>query len=97
LFTGEAHRKPPIGIVKDWTSESLLPVRQAYQDPATGLRITRGAKSGDDRWARSPAVANRRLYQAGARLAPAGLAGALDRVRVVDAFASLADPARGVS
>jgi hypothetical protein len=69
MDTPQARSAADVGDIEDWATESLLAAREAYQDPATGRRIKPGAKLGDDYQARSLPVAERRLYQAGARLA----------------------------
>lgn len=69
MDTGEARSAAMGGTVEDWATESLLAAREAYYDPATGQRMKPGAKLGDAYQARSLPVAQRRLYQAGARLA----------------------------
>jgi hypothetical protein len=48
---------------------SLLAAREAYQDPATGMRIRPGARLGDAYQESSLPVVRRRLYQGGMRLA----------------------------
>ena len=69
MDTPEARKTAQAGAVEDWATESLLAARLAYQDPATGRRITPGTKLGDGYQVASLPVARRRLYQAGVRLA----------------------------
>jgi hypothetical protein len=69
MDTAEARAAAAKGTVEDWTTESRLAAREAYQDPATGQRMKSGAKLRDDYQERSLPVAKRRLYQAGMRLA----------------------------
>jgi nuclease S1 len=69
MDTPEARGHTMAGAVEDWARESLLAARQAYQDPATGQRMKPGAKLGDAYQDANLAVAKRRLYRAGARLA----------------------------
>jgi hypothetical protein len=69
MDTEDARRRAQAGTVEDWATESLLVARQAYQDPTTGQRIKPGAKLGDAYQAANLPVAQRRLYQASARLA----------------------------
>jgi nuclease S1 len=57
------------GTVEDWATESLLPAREAYQDPRTGKRITSGTKLGDEYQAKNLPVLRQRPAQAGAQLA----------------------------
>jgi S1/P1 Nuclease len=57
------------GAVEDWATESLLAVRQAYQVPETGKRLTSGQKLGDAYLNANLPVVRKRLYQASVRLA----------------------------
>ena len=57
------------GTVEDWATESLLAAREAYQDPATGMRIKPGTKLGREYYEKSLPVAKERMYRAGVRLA----------------------------
>jgi hypothetical protein len=57
------------GSIEDWATESLLAARQAYQDPATGMRIKTGAKLDNAYHDASVPVVTRRLYEGGLRLA----------------------------
>jgi hypothetical protein len=47
MDTTEARKAAQAGAVEDWATESLLASRQAYQDSATGRRITPGADLGE--------------------------------------------------
>jgi hypothetical protein len=58
-------RPPSVPIA----TESLLAARQAYQDPATGLRIEPGARLGEAYYDANPPLAKRQMLRAGARLA----------------------------
>jgi nuclease S1 len=69
MDTDEARKTAQAGAVEDWATESLLAARQAYQDPATGRRITPGTRLGDAYQEDGLPVAKRRLYRAGVRLA----------------------------
>jgi hypothetical protein len=69
MDTDAARKTAQAGAVEDWATESLLAARQAYQDPATGRRITPGARLGDAYQEAGLPVAKRRLYQAGMRRA----------------------------
>ncbi len=57
------------GSVEDWATESLLSARKAYQDPASGRKITKGTKLGEPYQTANLPLARRRVYQAGVRLA----------------------------
>jgi hypothetical protein len=69
MDTPEARAKAMAGSVEDWATESLLAAREAYQDPATGMRIRPGARLGDAYQDANLPTVRRRLYQAGVRLA----------------------------
>lgn len=69
MDTPEARTTAMAGTVEDWATESLLAAKGAYQDPATGRKITRGTKLGEPYQAKNLPVARRRLYQGGVRLA----------------------------
>jgi hypothetical protein len=56
------------GAVEDWASESLRPVVQAYQDPATGKRIKPGPRLADAYQDANLILARRRLDEGGVRL-----------------------------
>jgi hypothetical protein len=68
MDTPEARAKAMAGSVEDWASESLLAVRQAYQDPKTGQRIKPGTKLTDSYQVVNLPVVKRRLYDGGVRL-----------------------------
>jgi hypothetical protein len=57
------------GTPEDWATELLLAAREAYQDPATGMRIKSGTKLGTQYRDKNLPVARKRLAQAGWRLA----------------------------
>ncbi len=57
------------GAVEDWATESVLASREAYQAPATGLRMKPGTMLGDAYQAKSLPVAKERLYWASVRMA----------------------------
>jgi hypothetical protein len=69
MDTPEARAKAMAGTVEDWATESLLAAKEAYKDPATGLKIKAGTKLGEPYQAANLPVARQRLYQAGVRLA----------------------------
>jgi nuclease S1 len=69
MDTPEARGKAMAGLVEDWATESLLAARQAYQDPATGMRIKPGTKLADSYQVANLPVVRRRLYQGGVRSA----------------------------
>ena len=69
MDSDEARSKAIGGSVEEWTTESLLAARQAYQDPATGAKIKRGQKLADAYQVANLPVARQRLYRAGIRLA----------------------------
>jgi hypothetical protein len=69
LDTAENRTEWIKGTVEDWATESLLAAREAYQDPATGLRLKAGTKLADVYQKKSLPVVRRRLSQAGVRLA----------------------------
>ena len=46
MDTDASRKTAQAGAVEDWATESLLAARQAYQDPATGRRITPGTRLG---------------------------------------------------
>jgi hypothetical protein len=57
------------GSIEDWATESLQAARGAYQDAATGMRITPGQRLGDAYQEANLPVVRRRLSQGGIRLA----------------------------
>jgi nuclease S1 len=69
LDTPEARATAMTGAVEDWATGSLLAAREAYQDPATGMRIRPGARLADAYQDASLLTVRRRLYQGGMRLA----------------------------
>ena len=68
-YARSARAKAMAGTVEEWATESLLAAREAYMDPATGLKIKPGTKLGEPYQAANLPVARQRLYQAGVRLA----------------------------
>ena len=46
-FARGALKTAMAGTVEDWATESLLAAREAYKDPATGLKIKPGTKLGE--------------------------------------------------
>ncbi len=69
MDTPEARARVTPGRVEDWATESLLAAREAYKNPATGRRITKGTKLGEPYQQANLPVARRRVYQSGIRLA----------------------------
>ena len=57
------------GTVEEWATESLLAARSAYLIPETGQRMKSGQKLGDAYQTASLPIVQRRLTQAGVRLA----------------------------
>jgi nuclease S1 len=69
LDTPEARQEAMKGAVEDWATESLLAAREAYKIPGTGKRLRNGQRIGDEYLTIHLPVAQRRLTQAGSRLA----------------------------
>jgi nuclease S1 len=69
LPMSQAPENSAAGTVEAWATESLLAAREAYVDPATGLRIKSGAKLGLDYHNKNMPVAKERMYRAAMRLA----------------------------
>src|SRR5262245_35346491 len=60
MDSSEARGKAMAGSVEDWATESLLAAREAYQDPATAMRIKSGTRLGDaNQEANLPVVSKR--------------------------------------
>ncbi len=57
------------GTVEDWATESLADARVAYRLPGTDELITPGTRLGDEYCRFAPRIIQRRLAQAGVRLA----------------------------
>lgn len=69
MDTHEARARVMSGRVEDWATESLRAAREAYKNPATGRRITKGTKLGEPYQQANLPVARRRVYRSGIRLA----------------------------
>ncbi len=69
LDTPEDRQEALKGTVEEWATESLLAARQAYQNPATGLRIKPGANLATAYQEANLPVVRVRLYKGGVRLA----------------------------
>ena len=69
LATPEAARAWAAGDAAAWATESLAAARIAYQDPASAAPLRSGANLGIAYYAVALPVAQKRLAQAGVRLA----------------------------
>jgi S1/P1 Nuclease len=57
------------GTLEEWATEGLQAARQAYQDPATGMKIEPGARLAEAYYEANLPLARRQMLNASARLA----------------------------